>query len=267
MGVQRTMVLFFQIILLLVLGYGAVAGFMWFRQEMFLFYPPADSHIKHGYTSVEGYSLKRTGVTLQGWLVNPSLAEEKLLIYYGGNGEDVFYNIEEYEDIHAASLFTAYRGYGPSSGRPGEQVFFADALAVFDEVVKKYSPGQVFLVGRSLGSGIAAYVSSKREVDGTILITPYDSLVHVARDAYPWLPVGTLLRHRFESSRYLSRSATKILIIYGGKDRVVRPGRTRSLIQAISGPKEVLCLPDADHGTVDMYPEYWERLLGFINQP
>jgi hypothetical protein len=35
-------------------------------------------------------------------------------------------------------------------------------------------------MGRSLGSGVACYVASSREVTGAILITPYDSLVAVA---------------------------------------------------------------------------------------
>ena len=76
----------------------------------------------------------RETVTLRGWLVNPGLVREKLLIYYGGNGEDIFHNIEEFRDIKAASLFVAYRGYGPSDGRPGEAELFADALAVIDDM-------------------------------------------------------------------------------------------------------------------------------------
>jgi hypothetical protein len=255
-----------QIMIWLLLGYLFGVVFAYLRQESLLFYPPAARHEAHGYENVIEYTLERKAVTLRGWLVNPELAREKLVIYHGGNAEDIFLNIDEFRDIAAASLFVAYRGYGPSDGSPGETALYADSLAVIDDMVNSYSPKQIFLLGRSLGSAVACYAAANREVQGVVLITPFDSLAHIARSNYPWLPVSLLLKHRFDSLQYLDRISSPLLVIFGGRDGVVPPARTTNLIDHIVGEKEVVFIERADHGTIDMFPEYWEAVLLFINR-
>lgn len=245
--------------------YGAGVLFMYLRQEAFLFFPPTARHEVHDYPHVVDYQLRQDAVTLRGWLVNPNLVRQKLLIYYGGNGEDIFHNIEELKDIKAASLLVAYRGYGPSDGRPAEAAIFADALAVIDDIQERYAPRQIFLIGRSLGSGVACYAAAKREIDGAVLVTPYDSIVNIARSSYPWLPVGLLLKHRFDSLQVIAQITCPLLIIYGGQDQVVPAARTENLINHIGGSKEVVFIKRADHGTIDMFAEYWTALVAFIN--
>ena len=258
--------LVFQIVIFLLIGYLFCLLFMYFRQESFLFFPPAAKHESHDYENVVDYLLEQKTATLRGWLVNPGLVREKLLIYYGGNAEDIFLNIDEFRDIKAASLFVAYRGYGPSDGTPGETGIFADSLAVIDDMVNRYSPKEIFLIGRSLGSGVACYAAANKKIQGTILITPYDSIENIARSSYPWLPVSLILKHRFDSIKYLDRIHCPLLVIYGGQDRVVLRERTMNLLDHIAGKKEILLIDRADHGTIDMYPEYWAAILRFINR-
>lgn len=260
------MSLFVQIFLYLLVGYLLCTLFMYVRQESFIFFPSGARHEDHGYGDVVDYRFDQKTATLRGWLVNPDLVEDKLLIYYGGNAEDIFQNIDEFRDIKAASLFVAYRGYGPSDGIPGEAELLGDALAVINDVVRSYSPKEIFLVGRSLGSGVACYVAAKTEVQGVILITPYDSIEKIARSNYPWLPVSLLLKHRFDSIQYLDQIDSPLLIIYGGQDKVVPPERTTNLIDHVQGEKKVVYLEQADHGTIDMYPLYWTSILRFINR-
>ena len=260
------MSLFFQILLFLLIGYLFCVVFMYLRQESLLFFPSRAAHDGHGYEDVIDYRLEQETATLRGWLVNPELVGEKLLIYYGGNAEDIFQNIDEFRDIKAASLFVSYRGYSPSDGAPGETELFSDSLAVIDDVVRRYLPKEIFLVGRSLGSGVACYAASKKNVQGTILITPYDSIENIARASFPWLPVSLLLKHRFSSIDFLDRIGCPLLVLYGGQDKVVAPERTVNLIDHIVGEKEIVFIDRADHGTIEMFPEYWASILRFINQ-
>lgn len=254
-----------QLLFFLLVGYLACVVVMFLFQESFLFFPPKARHRDHGYDHVVPYQLEQKSATLRGWLVNPEQAERKLLVYYGGNAEDVFLNVDEYSDIRAASLFVSYRGYGPSDGKPGEKELFSDALAVIDDLVGRYSPEEIYLIGRSLGSGVACYVAAHREVRGAILITPYDSILNIAKSAYPWLPVSFLLKHRFDSVQQLAGVSCPLLILYGGLDRVVPPTRTKKLIENIRGEKKLVYIDRADHGTIDMFPEYWEAILNFID--
>lgn len=258
--------LLLQIITFLTLGYLGIVGFMYWRQESFLFYPTAAMHDETHSDHVEDYTFSRNGVTVKGWLVNPLYARHKLIIYYGGNGEDVYLNVDEFETLQCATLFVAYRGYGPSEGEPGEKEIFADALSIFDQIRSRYPETVITLMGRSLGSGVACYVASQREVAGVILVTPYDSLVAVAQSVYPWLPVGRLLRHNFDSVQYVSKVDAPLLVFYGGQDTVVRPARTERLLEHITVEKEVIFIERADHGTIGMFPEYWPAILNFLNR-
>jgi pimeloyl-ACP methyl ester carboxylesterase len=259
------MSLLFQMLFFLLIGYLFCVLFMYLRQSSFLFFPSTAVHDGHGYENVTDYRLEQEVATLRGWLVNPGLVREKLLIYYGGNAEDIFLNIDEFRDIKAASLFVSYRGYGQSDGTPGETELFSDALAVIDDVVDRYLPKEIFLVGRSLGSGVACYAAARKKVQGAILITPYDSIENIARASYPWLPVSLLLKHRFKSMDFLDRIGCPLLVLYGGQDKVVAPARTENLIDHIVGEKEIVFIDRADHGTIEMFPEYWAAILRFIN--
>jgi len=260
------MSLFLEMLAFAGIAYLGCTLFMYLKQDSFIFFPTVAKHEGHTLANVADYRLDRQTACLRGWLVNPHLVRQKLLIYYGGNAEDVFLNIDEFRDIEAASLFLPYRGYGPSSGKPGEKELFADALAVIDDLVGRYSPAEIYLIGRSLGSGVACYAAAHRPVQGVVLITPYDSIENIARAGYPWLPVSLLLKHRFLSVGYLPEIRCPFLVIYGGNDRVVPPERTRNLIDHIPGEKKVIFLERADHGTIDMFAEYWQAILGFINR-
>jgi len=257
--------LFLQIMGYLLVAYLSVVLFMFFRQESFIFFPTSVSHEKHGLKRVEDYALNRGDVILRGWLVNTRYVHEKLIIYFGGNAEDVFQNIDDFQDIQAASLFVAYQGYRPSGGKPGETELYADALAVVDDMRNTYAGAEIYLMGRSLGSGVACYAAAHRIVQGLILVTPYDSIENLAKQVYPWLPVGLLLKHKFNTMKYLPAVKCRVLILYGGRDTVVRPERTRNLITYLTGKGKVVLLERAEHGTIEMFGEYWEEILAFIN--
>ena len=70
------------------------------------------------------------------------------------------------------SLFLNYRGYGGSQGRPSERAVLADALTLYDWISSQpgVDPLRVGLIGRSLGSGIAAYVASERPAAAVVLV-------------------------------------------------------------------------------------------------
>jgi uncharacterized protein len=260
------MSLVFQIFLYLLIFYLLCALFMYLRQDSFIFYPTAAKHEGQSSDKVVDYHLRRGPVDLRGWLVNPGFVRGRLLIYYGGNAEDVFLNIEEYQEIQVATLFVAYRGYGPSTGKPGEAEFIADALAVLDDMVNTYVPKEIYLIGRSLGSGVACRVAAQRPVQGAILVTPYDSIENVAKSHYPWLPIGLLLKHRFASIDALSLIHCPLLVLYAGRDRVIPRERTENLIRHIPGEKEYVFIAEADHGTIEMYPDYWRAMLAFLGR-
>jgi len=59
--------------------------------------------------------------------------------------------------------------------------------------------------------------------------------------------VRLLLRDRFSAIDQIRRIRVPLLIIAGGRDRIVPVDNTRRLYEAALAPKTLVILPDADH--------------------
>ena len=64
---------------------------------------------------------------------------------------------------------------------------------------------------------------------------------------YPFLPVRFLLQDQFATADKIRRIRVPLLVIAGGRDRIVPIENTRRLYDAAVAPKMLLVLPDADH--------------------
>lgn len=243
-----------------VAGYAALCGWMYARQHALMYYP----QLTKADVGQTDFGIARNGVMLNGWLVN--IGKPNAVVYFGGNAE----RIEDMRDPFArwfpdSSVYLVpYRGYGASEGTPGEAAIFEDALAVYDQVRARQAKASITIIGRSLGSGVASYVASRREVAKLVLVTPFDSMADVARAHYPWLPVNWLVQDRYESTRHLARYQGPILVIRAGRDEVVPAANTDRLISALSRPPRVVDLPAADHASVTVDPAYGEALSSFV---
>ena len=158
-----------------------------------------------------------------------------LILGFGGNGwngQDVAEYLHEIYPAHDVVAFH-YRGYPPSSGSPSAEALIADAPLVYDAAVGRTKPARVIAVGFSIGTGIAAQLSAKRNLDGLILVTPFDSLKAVAQSMYPWLPIGPFFEHEIDAAEPLSRGRVPVAIIAAEHDQIVAPARTQTLREAL----------------------------------
>ncbi len=255
---------FLQLLLLAILVYGAILICIFVLQKRLIFYPVHTRHPLHP-AGTTGFLLERTGAVLRGWLLNAQFASSRMIIYYGGNSEDIYLSREQFSSfVDTAILLVNYRGYGTSTGTPGEKEFYGDALAVFDEVSARYAPTVLFLMGRSLGSAVASYVAGQRKISAIILVTPFDSLETLAKKLYPLLPVSLVLRHTFRTAQHLKGVNTPALILYAGRDRIVPALATERLVMHMHMKKKVVCIEEAEHNSIDLYDEYQLALLQFI---
>jgi uncharacterized protein len=185
------------------------------------------------------------------------------LIYFGGNAEDVSWNLPDLSRTfpeHAIFLMH-YRGYGGSGGSPSEAALFADALALFDRVHAEHR--RVLVIGRSLGSGVAVHLASVRPVARLVLVTPYDSLEDLAASRFPIFPVRWLLRDKFDSRRYAAQVSAPTLLIGAEHDEVI-PVRSAELLATRFRPgvATLAVLPGTGHNTISEHPRYLALLEG-----
>jgi len=243
--------------------------YLYFRQESFIFFPtkiPAQHRpILNQYRNAS-ISFSNAGATLQGWFINRG---SQLIIYYGGNGEEVSGNLFDVSKFSGRSLlFVNYRGYGESDGKPSEKDLYADALSIYDSMVGKYGfdPDQVILMGRSLGSAVAIHVAANRMVKAVILITPFDSMVNVGKTHYPIFPIGLLLKHRFNSIKTVPNLTVPMLTIIAENDEIIPKTCSLNLLQSWGGNNESITIKNAGHNDISGYPEYWRGVNDFLEQ-
>ncbi|WP_431097890.1 alpha/beta hydrolase [Polaromonas aquatica] len=192
-------------------------------------------------------------------------AGPKAILYFGGNGEDVSANLPSFSDAfpaHAIYLLH-YRGYGGSTGSPTEKAIQSDALAVFDHVRRTHP--NIAVVGRSLGSGVAIQVASKREVSRLVLVTPYNSLQELAMNQFPWFPVKWLLTDRFESWKHAGQITAPSLLIAAENDEVIPKQSSEQLFARFKpGTATFEVLPGTSHNTISDSPRYLPLLQSVL---
>jgi pimeloyl-ACP methyl ester carboxylesterase len=240
--------------------YLGICLLMFLTQRSQIYFPVRES-LAPGATAMH-FALD--GAEIKVWAVErPGRAA---LLYFGGNAEDVGASIGRFAGrLPAHSLyFVNYRGYGGSGGSPSERALVDDAFALYDRLRARH--GEISVVGRSLGSGVAVRLASEREVRRIVLVTPFDSLVNVARAHLRWLPVGLLMRDRFDSASLAPAIAAETLVVIAGEDEIIPRARSEALVAAFRDRPRVVVLEGSGHNDIDLDPQYLDELANFLSR-
>lgn len=202
--------------------------------------------------------------TLHGWYL-PKKNTDVLNICFNGNGEEASYTAHFWHQHLQGSIITYnFRGYGKSTGEASQEKLFEDALLIYDDIKTNYPQyKKIYIVGRSLGSGVACYLASKKESDGLLLISAYDSVLNISKNKYPIFPVALCLRHPFDSQKLVPDIDEPIFFIVANRDSLIPPANTLNLFNQCTSKKEIHYVPNAGHNTIFTKPELFEFLKDF----
>lgn len=194
---------------------------------------------------------------------------EKILIYFGGNSEEIRVTKELFGKNFNKSniLFVNYRGYGKSEGLPSEEKLKSDSLEIFDHLRKKYPEAKIGAIGRSLGSGVAFYLASERELFKLALVTPYDSITNVAQSKYPYIPVNIILTNKFDNLKLVSKVEEETLILVAAEDKVIPAVSTLNLFNFLSDNNKVglTKINDSTHNDILFKADFYKEIDFFFN--
>lgn len=249
------------------IGYIALCAILYFGQNRSIFFPgPNDPRLRQDKRGSR-VEIAVSGATLEGWWTeNPTATSSAVIVYFGGNAEDVLQTAATASRFNARQMFfTNYRGYGRSSGTPGQQSLYDDALAIYAHAIEKgVRPNQIVVMGRSLGSGVASMLAGARPVHAAVLVTPFASLTAVAAEHYPWLPVRLLLRHPFPSTDWARQARAPALFLAAEQDAIIPPAHARKLFEAWAGRKQIHVLNATDHNDIETHPDYYRLINEFL---
>jgi pimeloyl-ACP methyl ester carboxylesterase len=207
------------------------------------------------------------GVTIRGWLlqkhaVNPKTdpVQRPLVIFFHGNagnreGRVGWYHI--FARTGADVLAIDYHGYGDSEGEMTESALEADSAATWKYATEElgYKPGDIILAGNSLG-GAAAVLTAAAHVQpddtpaGLMAVASFSSMVDVAGNIYPWLPVKAILVDRYPSDTRIPLVQCPVVILHGDEDSLIDQQFGRRLFDA------------APENSADGTPKQWISMTG-----
>ena len=253
----------FKLVLVLAAAYMAVVAVMYVTQTQMLFptrlvtapgpfLPPSAARLEVGTPD---------GERLRGIHIPPARSRpgERLVIFgFGGNAWNADSLAEYLHGLFPDADVVAfhYRGYRPSTGRPSAAALLADATVVYDHALESVGTGHVVAVGISIGAGVAAHLATRRPLAGLILVSPFDSIEALAREHYPWAPVGWLLRHRMSTEEFVRGLTMSIALIAAGSDTIVPPRRTEAVRRVISALVLDRTIAHADHNDLYHHPDF-----------
>jgi alpha/beta superfamily hydrolase len=213
------------------------------------------------------YSHTVPGGMVRGYVYHP-LGEEALqdlFIYFAGRGEDVRATAQALHWLPEGFGLAAfnYRGVADSQGDPSEIASVADAIQFASHLRRAFPRARLHVVGRSLGTGVAIQLAAQRDFASLQLVTPYDSMLEVAKKRFPLVPLALLLRHRFDSLKHSQEVAAKTQVLLAEHDVVVLPERSQKLIDAWPTPVQVQTVAESDHHNIMGLEATWLHLVDF----
>jgi len=242
-----------------ILLYFGLCVFLYFSQRSLLYQPtPEISSVDAEELRIDG-----AGVSLKIWHLNPKLS--KAIVYFGGNAENVHWNIPVFKEIFSdySVYLVNYRGYGGSTGSPSETGLLNDAVAIFDRLQTQHE--SISLIGRSLGTGVAIHLASVRGVDKLVLVTPFDSIVNVAKRGYPIFPVSLFLKDRYDALSWATSVKSDTLVIVAEHDEIILRENSDRLVSAFELSNVLVeVIEDATHNSIGNTPRYSQLLDDFL---
>ncbi len=211
------------------------------------------------------------GTKLHGWFV-PHPEPKHVILYSHGNNEHVGNQVNQLLRLQSmldATVFVYdYRGYGKSKGRPTEKGLIADGLAAHDWLLNRtgVTADNMILMGRSLGGGISVAIAAERTAKAVVVHATFPRMVDAASYNYPWLPVKTLMRDRYDSLDRVERYEGPLFQSHRTTDEVVPVELARQLTdRAPSYLKHFFEIPNGRHNE-PLPPDYYTALDKFLNR-
>ena len=194
------------------------------------------------------------------------------LIYFHGNSEHIFqiehYGLDFRSYLDMNVIMVEYPGYSIYPYQdPDSNVFFDNTTIIYDWIKDKFKADddQIFVCGRSLGTGSAIYLSSKRKPKALFLISAFTSLKNIGKDFW----VSYFVEEIFNSYRYITNIKCPILFIHGEKDSLINYKHSQLLSEEMRRTNNYVDLvlhPNMTHNDFDLKDDIIIPIQNFIDK-
>lgn len=251
------------LILVLVLWSTAIT-FIWFQQEKLLFHPePLAANFKFNLAYTSEVYIDVPGAKLHAlYLHQPPEKSKGIVLFLHGNAgnlETWFTHADFWLSTGFDVLMPDYRGFGKSTGHiENEAQLNDDVMRMWQYVAANYKGKKVVFYGRSLGTGLAAKLATETQADLVVLVSPYESMVQMGREYYPWVP-PFVLRYPLKTNELLPQIHTPILLLHGTQDKLISIEHSKRLLQ-LNPQARLVEIEGAGHNDIHNFESYTNTL-------
>ncbi|MBT1077064.1 alpha/beta hydrolase [Geobacter grbiciae] len=178
------------------------------------------------------------------WRVNGELigysrevpAPENIWLMLHGNGgqaSDRAYALSSFSGRDSVYILE-YPGYGSRAGSPSMESINGAAVEAYSALRARFPKTPVCVVSESVGSGPASVLAGQpRPPEKMVLIVPFDTLARVARRHFPYLPIGLMLRDRWDNVAALKGCREAVEIFAARDDTIIPAAHARALADSL----------------------------------
>lgn len=232
-----------------------------------VFFTP--NHINLAYEEI--HFKTSDNVIINSWFV-PADSSENVILFCHGNAGNISHRLESIQIFNRLSLdvfIFDYRGFGKSEGSVDEEGTYLDVLGAWEFLIeeKGYHPEQIFIFGRSLGSGVASWLAREKRPGALILESSFTSLPDLGAKIYPFLPVRLLSRYNYSTLENLKNITCPKLFVHSKDDEIIPFSLGMKNYEGAPEPKMFLEIQGSHNdGFMVTGSKYLEGIAKFINK-
>ncbi|WOI23216.1 alpha/beta hydrolase [Nonlabens ulvanivorans] len=257
-----------RLLVLVVVGYILICGWFYFCQENLLFFPEKLGQ-DHQFQFANEFTEKDL-ITPKGDTINTLLFKRensKGVIFYlhrnDGSLKSVGNVSEHFLPLGYDVFMMDYQGYGKSSNvLESELELYDDIQFVYDYLKKSYYEDNIVVIGYSIGTGPAAYLTSQNNPKALVLHAPYYSMTDIMQRNYPVIPTF-ILRYDLVINEYLKNVKVPAYIFHGVDDTVIPVESSEMLSEEFDIP--FYRLENQGHGGISSNVQALEQLSLILN--
>jgi len=170
-----------------------------------------------------------------------------------------------YQRAGISVFLCEYRGYGRSTGQPGEAALVADFERVlhFARSLPEVDGSRLIFHGRSLGGAVVAALASFQEPKALILESTFVDAASASRFSLMW---PMMIPDRWRSLERLDGYPGATLILHGKRDLVVSPNSASTFHRRIPGSR-LLWFDGGGHRLqAHAEDDYWNPIRAFLSE-
>jgi len=186
-----------------------------------------------------------------------------VVLYFHGNKENIAHYAKAAPDFTSRGYdvwMIDYPGFGKSTGAFTEQQLYDWALVFYKLAQAHYRKDSIIIYGKSMGTGIAAQMATKRDCKVLILEAPYYSFPSIIGSWLPVYPLNKMIKFKLPTYQYLQDVTNPVVIFHGSSDNTIPYRNSKRLKQYLKPIDEYVTIEGGKHNDLSTFAAYQQKM-------